>query len=192
MKTFKALIYLVMLTVVTIANAETKALKKAFLAKAVIIDFENVKEGHLLSVIDNDGNVIYSETLSVNGNFEKMYNFDALMNGKYTLELEKDFEIQVRPFQIKDNAILFDNSEEYTYFKPYISTDKNLLKISQLNLNSQPITIKIFYEDELIYIENIKNQNMIKRAFRLSSKLYGDYRAEISNEKQTFVQNFEI
>ena len=157
MKTMKTLMLVVILGLTTIVKAESKGLNKSYLAKAVVIDFENVKKGQLLQVLDSQGFIIYSEELASDGNYEKVFNFDALLNGMYTIELEKDFEILVRPFQIKDYAILFDNSKEFKRFKPFVSTENNLLKISKLNLASLPINLKIFYKDELIYSESIKN-----------------------------------
>ena len=192
MKTMKTLMLVVLLGLTTIANAETRGMNKSFLAKAVVIDFENVKKGQLLQVIDSEGFIIYSEELASDGNYEKVFNFDALLNGMYTIELEKDFEILVRPFQIKDYAILFDDSKEYRRFKPFISTENSLLKISKLNLESLPVNLRIYYKDELIYSESFKDQLMINKVFRLSSKMKGNYTAKIIGEDKTFVHHFKI
>ena len=76
MKTMKTLMLVVILGLTTIVKAESKGLNKSYLAKAVVIDFENVKKGQLLQVLDSQGFIIYSEELASDGNYEKVFNFD--------------------------------------------------------------------------------------------------------------------
>ncbi|KJD31318.1 hypothetical protein PK35_15270, partial [Tamlana nanhaiensis] len=59
-------------------------------AKKAILTLQKVKEGDQLTIIDNNGVVLYKEVIEKAGNYQKAFDLTALPDGNYVFELEKD------------------------------------------------------------------------------------------------------
>ena len=49
----------------------------------------NVKEGNLLSIKDNNGVILYKESIQTTGTYTKGFDLTSLPNGAYLFELKK-------------------------------------------------------------------------------------------------------
>lgn len=157
------------------------------------IVLENVKKGNLLSIIDNNGIVLYKEVIKTNGHYEKGFDLNNLPDGDYIFELEKDLEVSVIPFHIALNAVNFDKEHEVSYFKPYVKQEGDLVIISKLASNLEKIAIEIYaINDEdmkLRYSEKVSNVRILEKAFRLEE---GNFKIIISSNNKkytTFINN---
>ena len=81
-------------------------------AKKTALTLKSVKEGNQLSIIDNNGIILYREIIEKTGNYNKEFNLTSLPDGAYIFELDKDLEINTIPFNIKSNIILFEKEKE--------------------------------------------------------------------------------
>jgi hypothetical protein len=104
--------------------------------------------------------------------------------------LEKDFDIIIRPFEIKNNVIAFFESQETKVFKPVIRKENNKLLISQMSLESKPIVVEIYYDDELIYSETTKGEKTMNRIYKLSKYETGDYRTVVKIDNRIYKKQF--
>lgn len=155
----------------------------------------NVKEGNLLSIKDNNGVILYKESIQTTGTYTKGFDLTSLPNGAYLFELEKDLEISIIPFTVKSNIVKFNKEKEKSFFKPFTRVKGDLLIISQLTLNEDPLEIKIFFSDnrhsytsELMYSEMITNSQKIEKVFRLSGLNKGSYKVVCSSQGRAFVK----
>ena len=187
----KYLVVIVMMLVTSINYANKNTAVKIVDGKKVRIEFESVKKGHTLSVKDKNGTVIYSQEIENSGTYSKVLDLSKLEKGNYTTELEKDFEIIIKPFTVLDGQVSFD--EEKTIFKPVIRAENNLVLISKLAFDNQPLKIAIYYNDEVIFSETVTDEkNLLKRVYKLSKEEKGDYKVIINSNNRSYIKDFNI
>lgn len=156
------------------------------------IVLENVKEGHLLSILDNQGATLYQEVITTNGHYEKGFDLKSLPDGNYIFELQRDLEVSTIPFHVASNNVNFDKKDEASYFKPYIKLDNNLVIISKLALNLEKTLIEIYAVNksdiELLYAVKVEDVQVIEKAFKIEK---GNFKIVVSsnNKKHTTLIN---
>lgn len=164
-------------------------------AKRTALTLKDVKEGNLLSILDNNGVILYKESIQKTGVYTKGFDLTSLPDGFYLFELEKDFEIEIIPFNVKANNVTFNKEKEEKFFKPFTRVKDDLVLISQLALTEAPLEIKIFFSEhnnpdtsELIYTEKITNTQKIEKIFKLSGLTKGSYKIVCYSEGRKFVK----
>ncbi|MEY8849369.1 hypothetical protein AB9K26_11165 [Psychroserpens sp. XS_ASV72] len=193
MKTIKKIILVAAVLVSTLGYAEKgKVLNTRTYAKIAVLEFENVKKGQQLFVKDAQDGIIYSETINTNGTLSKTFDLKELKDGKYTLELNKDFEIIIKPFEITNNQVVFLTSEATKQFKPLVVAENNQLRVSKLNLDNDAVKIEIFYDGDMIYSETVNNETIVNRVYQLSKLETGKYHTVVKAKDRSYINHFEI
>ncbi len=190
MKTIKKMTLVVLMLITTLCYAEKR--NTVTFSKVAVVEFVNAKKGQKLLVKDEYGIILHSETIKNSGDLSKAFDLNKLKNGLYTIELEKDFEIVIKPFEIKNSKAVFLTSEESTIFKPNVRTENNKLLVSQMTLGSNPIEVEIYYDGSLIYSESINGEKTMNRIYKLSETETGNYHAIIKSDDRTYVEYFEL
>jgi hypothetical protein len=166
--------------------------------KATILTLENVKEGQRLVIKSKNGTILYKESISKTGAYQKEFDLTSLPNGSYFFELEKDLEIQIIPFSVSANTVKFSKDKEVKIFKPYVRAEGNKLLVSKLSLDLQPLMVDIYYDNpnssnyERIYSEKIENTKVIERIFSLDKQMPGTYKIITKSEGRVYTQIFTI
>ena len=161
-------------------------------AKKVRVVFNSVKKGQTITLKNNNGNTIYNQEILNAGKYSRIFNLAALENGTYTAELNKNYEVIVKPFTVKEGTISFKTTEEYTIFKPVIRTENNLLYITKINLNEEPVKVSLYYENEVIYTNTFTETPVVNKVFRFLENESGNYRVVINGDNKSFVEEFKI
>ncbi|MFD0990637.1 hypothetical protein ACFQ1R_11055 [Mariniflexile jejuense] len=166
-------------------------------AERTSLTLNNVKQGNLLSIKDNNGIVIYKELILQTGTYTKGFDLTSLPNGNYMFELNKDVEIQSIPFNVLAKTVTFIKDSEKTIFKPVTRVKGDVVFMSRLSLSKAPLEIAIYFTDgtynssELIYSETIKNTENANRIFKLTGKNKGDYKIVYTTEGHTFIEEIK-
>ena len=186
--------YLVAVTLLlsVVSYATEKNISSTIKERKVKVEFTAVKKGQVLSIKNANSIVIYSDIIEMAGNYARTFDLTGLENGKYTTELEKDFETIIKPFLVENGLITFLPEENKTIFKPVIRTQDNLLLISKISLENQPIKITLYYKGDVIYTETAKDIKVLNRAFRLLKNKKGNYTATINANGKKYSKNFKI
>ena len=161
-------------------------------AKRTLISL-NVKEGNLLSIIDDNGMILYKELIQKAGVYTKGFDLTSLPNGKYTFELDKDLEINTIHFTVLSGNVVFNKEEEKVFYKPFIRVKDDMLYISKLTLNDEPLKVDIYYANtndlQLIHSEELENTQNIQKIYKLAGSEKGNYRIVLQSEDRTFTKN---
>lgn len=193
MKTLKKMTLVVVMLVTTLSYAGKKEKNNAkTYSKSVMVEFVNARKGQKLFVKDEFGIILHSETVKNSGDLSKSFDLKQLKDGKYTVELEKDYEIIIKPFVIKNDVLSFIQDKETKIFKPLIRHKKNRLLVSQLSLASEPVNVEIFYEGELIYSETIEDEKTVNRIYKLQKEKFGNYYAIIKSSNRSYIEYFKL
>ena len=162
-------------------------------AKKTVLVLKNVKEGNQLSIIDNNGIILYKELIEQNGVYSKGFDLTSLPDGKYIFELDKDIQIDTIPFTVSSNNVVFSKKEEKTIFKPFTRVKGDMLYVTKLSLNNEPLKIDIYFKNDidskLMYSEKIEDTKNIQKVYKLSGLDKGNYKVIIQTEGRTFTKN---
>lgn len=177
-------------TLISYANEkENRDSKEA--KKTVKVEFNNVKKGQTLSIKNAYGLTVYNNEIKNSGSYSKTFDFSALKDGIYTAELNKDFEIIIKNFYIKNGFVTFLNNKNEKVFKPVIRTSNDLLYVTKLGFEQESVKISIHYNDEVILSETVKSKEL-KRAYKLSIKKVGNYKIIVNSNDRTYIKEFTL
>jgi hypothetical protein len=182
---------LIFTTLIGYANEKDNS-KNLKAKKTVKVEFSNVKKGQTLTIKHNEGLVLYNNEIKNSGNYSKTFDFSALEDGIYSAELDKDFEIIIKQFYVKNGLVTFLNSNNEKVFKPIVRTEGNLLFLSKLAFNKEPLKVTIYFKNEMILSETLKGQELIKRVYKLSENQSGNYKVVLSTDDRTYTEDFTI
>ena len=194
MKTIKRSILIVVCMLVTISNYANneKDFNNIVNAKNVKVVFENVKKGQQLTVNDKDGIEIYSEFLTKEGDLTKTFDLSSLNDGLYTIELNKEFLVIIKYLEIKDNKVIFIDNSEKTIFKPIIKNDEDLVMISKLDFDQNPLKVTLFFEGKIIFSETLKSELITNRVYKLNKEIKGVYTVVVNSNGKSYSNDFKI
>ena len=179
-------------TLVSYANNKTNTTETTVGKNIVKVEFKNVKEGHILNIKNDNGEVVYKKEVKKSGTFSKIFNLSALENGNYSAELVKDFEIEIKNFEVKNGLVTFFDSNSEKIFKPVIRSEGNLIYVSKIEFNNKPLEVDIYYNDEIVLSETLKGNGneILKRAYKLSDSKSGDYTIVINSNNRYYTKRF--
>lgn len=193
MKTIKRKVLVVVLMLGTLLNYANNGIEfKSINAKKVKVVFNDVKKGHSITIIDNQGANLHTEEITIKGDITKVFDFSNLLDGRYTIELNKDYEILVNYFDVINNAVVFNDNLDKTIFKPVVKNENSLIMISKIAFDKEPMKVEIYYNDDIINTEVITGQGILKRVYKLDVTKKGNYKVIISNNKRSYYNNFKI
>ena len=175
-----------------VSYATEKNISTTIDGKKVKVEFTAVRKGQVLSIKNANNIVMYSDVIEMAGNYTRTFDLTNLENGKYTAELEKDFETIIKPFLVANGLVTFTPEENKTIFKPVIRIQDNLLLISKISLEDQPVKITLYYKDAVIYTETSKDTKVLNRALRLLKNKKGTYTVAINADNKNYRKNFKI
>ena len=178
-------------TLITSANEKDNTNYKEA-KKTVKVEFNNVKKGQTLTIKNSNGLTVYNNEIQNSGDYSKTFDFSALENGIYSAELNKDFEIVIKQFYVENGLVTFLNNKDEKIFKPIIRTEGDLLLVSKINFNNEPLKVTLYYNDEVVLSETISGDRLLKRVYKLSEKEVGAYKVVVSSDERTYSKEFNI
>ncbi|UWD31172.1 hypothetical protein OEG92_01280 [Polaribacter sejongensis] len=178
-------------TLITNANEKDNTNYKEA-KKTVKVEFNNVKKGQTLTIKNSNGLTVYNNEIKNSGDYSRTFDFSALENGIYSAELNKDFEIVIKQFYVENGLVTFLNNKDEKIFKPIIRTEGDLLLVSKINFNNEPLKVTLYYNDEVVLSETISGDKLLKRVYKLSEKEVGAYKVVVSSDERTYSKEFNI
>jgi len=174
------------------ANDTSSFKVKKDIKKTALI-LEHVKKGELITIKDNSGLILYKEIIKSSGTYSKGFDLTALPDGNYFFELDGDVEIKTIPFLVKANQVVFDKTKETILFKPTTRLKGNLIFVSKLARDFEPLIIDLYYKGisgsyELINSETIENTTVIGRIYKLSDAYRGNYKIVYNTSGKEFAE----
>ncbi|MBU2949791.1 hypothetical protein KO493_03655 [Tamlana agarivorans] len=164
-------------------------------ANKTTLTLNYAKEGSALSIKDLNGSVLYSETIKATGRYKREFDLSFLPNGDYKFEVDKDLEIKEIPFSLKSGVAVFNKNKEKVVYKPFIRVSGDLVYISKLSLDDEPLDVKIYFtknnsfDSQLIVSEKIQNKEKIEKIYKLESIAKGKFHIVLNSAGRTFEKN---
>ncbi|APZ45972.1 hypothetical protein BW723_06545 [Polaribacter reichenbachii] len=193
MMTIKRKVLVAVFMLATVLNYANNADGKNVVnTKSVKVVFNEVKKGQQLTIKDVHGVVLYTENVAKEGKLIKTFDFSQLIDGSYTLELEKDFQIIVKSIKIEEGKVILNDASEKVILKPVVRNEDNLLMITKIAFDKQPLDVALYYNNEIIYSETVEGDSILNRVYKLDEALKGDYKVVIQNNGRRYSNEFKI
>lgn len=158
----------------------------------VLTTNHEVKIGNHISVSDASGAVLYSGTINSNGEITRLFDFSKLKDGIYTVEINKDFEIEINSIIVKNSIVTFRKENTKKIFKPVFRTEDSKLLISKLAFDTNEMMVELYYGSDLIFTETVEGQETLNRIYKLDCNEKGEYTAIITSNNRVFVETFKL
>ncbi|WP_067146834.1 hypothetical protein [Pseudotamlana agarivorans] len=159
-------------------------------ANKTTLTLNYAKEGTALAIKDVSGSVLYSENINTTGRYKREFDLNFLPNGNYFFELVKDLEIKEIPFTLNSGVAEFN--EEKVVYKPFIRVVNNLVYISKLALDGEPLDVKIYFTEKnkfnstLVVSEKLQSNDKIEKVYKLEGKDKGEYQIILHSANRSF------
>ena len=153
---------------------------------ATIVRFGFVKEGAQIFIKDAEDYLLHEINVEQTGHYIKSFDLTTLPNGVYRFEIHDEQTIQIKPFHINKGVAVFDETSDYTFFKPVITPFDNKVTLTCTTLNNDPFEVKIYDDqDRLLYKEKITEAESLKRIYNLSQVLDQDivFKVKVGNRR---------
>ncbi|KGL62008.1 hypothetical protein [Polaribacter sp. Hel1_85] len=178
-------------TLISYANENTNTTNTVDV-KRVKVEYKDVKKGQAFIIKDENGIIIFKQKFQSSGTYSKTFDLTNLEDGIYTTELEKDFEYIIKKIDVKNGFVTFLKKETKKVFKPVIRSKGDLLLISKIAFNNQPLKIDLYYKGDIIHSEKLEGKNIVNRVYKLSETEKGNYKVVINTDNRTYVKSFNI
>lgn len=176
-----------------------KTIKNALVLGALIFGIltsfanEKLNKGKLVSISNASGKIIYSAQIDSEINIEKVFDFSQLKDGRYTIEINKDFEIEINSIEVKNRIVKALSDTYRKVFKPIFRTEDAKVFISKIAFDTDTIEVELYFEDELIHTEKVDDSEaVINKIYRLDETQKGSYKAIVKTNNRVFVERFKI
>ena len=162
--------------------------------KVIKIHFDNVAQGSTLIIKDVNGLVLYNEAIDQKGDYSKGFDLTTLPNGKYFFELNSEFKLIVKPFQVASNEVIFDKESEESIYKPLVRTKDNMVYVSRTAMEQTSLSYKIYYADnyDLVHKGKFEDKEAVKKVYDFSTAKKGNYVFVFESNGREFTKSIKM
>jgi hypothetical protein len=169
-------------------NVDGVEVKIASNAQNVIVNLGDVQNEEIkISLIDEDQNILLTETVKDVKSFTKRYNVSRLEDGGYKMIITKKTVRTVQPFSIEKGVVKMSNMDKKEKFLPTLSFDNGKLDVNVLLGNYSNIVVKLFdNEGREMMTDNHYAEFKLNKRYDLAKLPAGVYIAQVMAGDETF------
>ncbi|MDZ7615280.1 MAG: hypothetical protein U5K51_17465 [Flavobacteriaceae bacterium] len=157
--------------------------------KKTVITLKNVKKGSILTLKDAAGMTLYEESISNDGKYDKVFNFNALPEGNYQIEVDEFTMIKVIPVTVKADGIYIHSDKTSFINKPLFKISNSEVLLTKLAADGKSMKIKLFYNGvDLIYDETTSADKAVAKKFDFSKAEKGSYHFQLNSADRSFTK----
>ncbi len=159
--------------------------------KKATVKLENLKSIDVtIMVTDDNGRVLFEETIQSQRSYGRVYDFTNLSDGVYTITSNDDYirttsEVQVQRADVR----VLRNEVEY---KPVFKTKDNALLVNYFNADAKDITFSIENEYGLLYENAEGNGLTFQKSLNISKMMPGRYYATVDVGDRSYSYDFYV
>ncbi len=192
----KKLLKLGLLSVALIAavvvNASNKVKVEVLTSNELSITMSEVIEGEVISVSDEEGEVVFSEILSASRSYTKTLDFSKLKQGVYYVKTETGEAIKVTPFIIVPDQGKTIKGATKTYNAPVFNIENGVVKLSIDNEDQHNVSITVYAKNSSIPLEEVRlNESKIVKNYNFESLAISEYKIVIYQGDYSYVKTIK-
>lgn len=145
-----------------------------------------------LSLVGADDEVLFEETIHASATTSKVYDLNALPDGKYVLKVESEAKLAKYSVVIENGEAIVSEPKIANVFKPVYTKTDDVVTLSLNNLDKSPIEVKVYneYNDE-VYAESFKDKAQLTKKFNISKRDSRSLTFVVKFKDESFVKTIE-
>lgn len=156
--------------------------------KSLIFEMEQPSEQTVVSILDVEGVIIYSEKVADVATYLKKFDLRNLPDGNYILTVEDALKVTIFEFDIDDTDVSIEERKENT--KPVFKKDGERVFLNLLNSEKEDVKITIYdSENRVVFTETVSDTLLVEKAFNFEKAYEDTYMVVVKNGKNTFYEN---
>jgi hypothetical protein len=194
MKTMKATLLITVLALVSstvFASGNLKSNMRQAEADKALVEATNLKvELFEIEVEDEFGQTLFSKTTEARADYKRTYDFSALEDGIYFLNVNHGNEKYTKRFQLESGEVTV--LEERKVVEPYFVQKGDKVKMSYLNFPNEDLSIYVYDDSGLLHEEELKNEFAVHKSIDMSELRSGEYRIVLASGYEIFEKDITI
>jgi hypothetical protein len=169
-------------------NVDGVEVKIASNAQNVIVNLGDVQNEEIkITLVDDDQNILLTETVKDVKSFTKRYNVSRLDDGSYKMIIIKKTVRTVQPFSIEKGMVKMSSLDKKEKFLPTLSFNNGKLDVNVLLSNYSNIVVKLFdNEGREVMTDNHYAEFKLNKRYDLVKLPTGVYVAQVMAGDETF------
>lgn len=191
MKTIKLVFTVMAVAVAAIVTGVEKPKMNVIpvtLDRAIVsIENENPAQFEVSIEAENGDLVYYKQSSNPITDYRKVFDFKDLEAGSYVFNLKVNETSVSNEFSVSHKGIVV--GEKKMRFAPYFNYNNQVLKLSYLNFDEEPLKLKFFDENGLVYQTQLGKDFNIATGYDLTNLEKGAYTVVLSSYNNEFTYN---
>lgn len=188
-KCFLTLSFCIGLFSLALANPNLPAVEivEAKFEKKISFEAKSVQGKATVSLLDENDVRLYAQTWQDQASIGKVFDLEALPNGKYVLLLETETNEIVQPFRIEKGRVQLKEREREIRYVPIVAKSGAYINVSWLN--DEMSNLKVEIEDatgSLVLEEKLKGVLQVARRYDISRLETGVYLVKVKTKAKTY------
>ena len=145
----------------------------------------------VISIIDIDGVIIYTESVNAINDYSKKFDLKNLPEGRYFLNVEDSLRKTIFTLAIDDSTIEIDSRVENS--KPVFRKAGDKVFLNLLNLEKGDVQITVYDSDNrVVFKEIITDTMLVEKAFNFETAYDDTYVVVVKNGNDTFYEDIVV
>ena len=172
-----------------LANPNLPAVEivEAKFEKKISFEAKRVQGTATVSLLNEDQVQLFAQTWKDQSSIGKIFDLEALPNGKYAIQLETETTEIVQPFRIEKGRVQLKDSERVVRYVPIVAKTGEYISLSWLN--DEMSNLKIEIEDDsgsLVLEEKLRGVLKVARRYDISRLESGNYLVKVKTKAKTY------
>lgn len=150
----------------------------------VSIKNENPAQFEVSIEAENGDLVYYKKTNEPITDYRKVYDFKDLEAGNYVFNLKVNDTSVSNEFSVSSNGIVV--GEKKMRFAPYFNYNEDVLQLSYLNFDKEPLKLNFYNDEGLVYQTELGKDFNIATGYDLSNLEKGAYKVVLTSYSKEY------
>ena len=145
----------------------------------------------VISILDIDGVIIYSEKIASAATYSKKFDLRNLPDGDYTFKVEETLKETIFEFDIDNSTVILEERKENA--KPVFNKNGQKVLLNLLNTDKGDVNITIYdSENRVVFNETVVDTFLVQKAFNFEKAYKDNYLMVVKNRENTFFENIVV
>lgn len=169
------------------SNLPAVEIVEAKFEKKISFEATSVRGKATISLLDNDQVSLYAQTWKDQASIGKVFDLDALPNGKYVLFFETETNEIIQPFQIERGRVQLKEKDRVVRYVPIVKKAGEYINLSWLN--DKTSNVQVVIQDAsggMVLEEKLKGVLKVARRYDVSRLESGVYLVKVKTSAKTY------
>ncbi|MCM4160323.1 T9SS type A sorting domain-containing protein [Antarcticibacterium flavum] len=160
--------------------------------KAITIELNNLSSSSVLLFQDKDGNILFRDSLELNGHYKKTLDLEVIPNGVYSISLEGERSVMSKQVVKTHAGLELTNAPAGILFKPCFEVKEKQVTVFLTNPGKKTIYFDV-YDAQGIKVSTLtRREAVIQKRLDFSQVPSGTYTIKVRVGGRIFIEEFDL